>query len=391
MKCYHKKTAALFSFIFIFCGAINQLCAQTMTAEESADARTKLIKYSKQFIGCRYASGGIGPDTFDCSGLVFTCARESIGVQLPRMTTAMYSFVTIIPDSEREAGDLVFFKTTSSGDISHVGIYMGNDQFIHAASDGPNTGVIVSSLKENYWKSKYDSTGQFLPPTHNHTLADPADVAESNSSDSNNTAAESPKEFSSSGKSASAKKSSSGSGNSSSAGAGKFSDASSWIADASFSFDWNFFTSKYIKLNFRGISGLAHIRYADSKLQPGAGVMFRYDTGTGTVQIPLVLSISPSNFFRIYAGPVISIGTAYLPGDDDTEIKASFFPGILGVIWQTPSFNAGKAQISFVQDIHYTVFNDTDNSALSLKNSLASGLVFSSGLRVTLPLGSLIK
>lgn len=59
--------------------------------------------------------------------------------------------------------------------------------------------------------------------------------------------------------------------------------------------------------------------------------------------------------------------------------------------FNSPSFKAGKTDVSFVQDIHYTVFNDTDGSALSALNSLATGLVFSSGVRVTLPLSTLLK
>ena len=94
---------------------------------------------------------------------------------------------------------------------------------------------------------------------------------------------------------------------------------------------------------------------------------------------------------RIFAGPVFTIGTPYLPGNNDERIKASVFPGILGISFNSPSFKAGKTDISFVQDIHYTVFNDTDGSALNALKSFATGLVFSSGVRVTIPLRELIK
>ena len=57
----------------------------------------------------------------------------------------------------------MFLKTTGSSTISHIGVYIGNNQFISAISDGPNTGVIVSSLNQDYWKGRYVSTGQFLP------------------------------------------------------------------------------------------------------------------------------------------------------------------------------------------------------------------------------------
>ena len=162
-------TLAFFLFVLI----VPQLCAQndiSMSPSESAIARKKLVDYSKQFVGKPYVSGGIGPNSFDCSGLIFTVSRESIGVQLPRTTKAIYNFCEDIKDNEREAGDLVFFKTTSSGEISHVGLYIGSNQFIHAVSDGPNTGVIVSSLKESYWKSHYICTRRYLPSSNSFYL-----------------------------------------------------------------------------------------------------------------------------------------------------------------------------------------------------------------------------
>ena len=144
-----------------------RLCAQTMAAnaENAAANRQTFVDYGKKYIGRPYVNGATGPNSFDCSGLIYTVARESIGYQLPRTVKGIYSFCKIIDESEREPGDLVFFRTTASGDPSHVGIYIGNGHFLNAASDGPNTGVILSSLKENYWKGKYYKTGRFLPPS----------------------------------------------------------------------------------------------------------------------------------------------------------------------------------------------------------------------------------
>ncbi|MBR5581495.1 MAG: C40 family peptidase, partial [Treponema sp.] len=140
-----------------FCQAI-----ASMTPNESLEARQKMIAYSKQFVGVPYVYGGASKSGMDCSGLIFTVANDAIGVKLPRSTSGLYSTVRIIKDSEKEPGDLVFFKTVGNK-ISHVGLYMGNNQFIHAASDGPNTGVIISSLKESYWNSTYAGAGRFLP------------------------------------------------------------------------------------------------------------------------------------------------------------------------------------------------------------------------------------
>ncbi|MCR4823398.1 MAG: C40 family peptidase [Treponema sp.] len=377
------RKAVFYTFaFFLFVLIVPQLCAQDdvkMSASQAAIARQKMVDYSKQFIGKPYVSGAVGPNSFDCSGLIFTVSRESIGVQLPRTTKAMFNFCKEIDANTREAGDLVFFKTTSSGQVSHVGLYIGGSQFIHAVSDGPNTGVIISSLKENYWKSHYYCTRRYLPPSNSELLAD---------SD--------PKNYASSVVEKST-------------GAGSFSDSSSSriskqtlvrsdsdsflesiILDASLSIDWSLFTTEYFRLNCRGFDTMIHARYAGKVLQPGLGTYIRYDAGTGNVQLPIVLSLSFNEFFRIFAGPVLSLGSPSLPGDPDTEIENSFFPGIIGACFSTPSVKIGKTFLSLVQDIHYTVFNDTDGSALSIGKSFASGLVFATGLRVTLPLKSVL-
>lgn len=134
---------------------------------------------------------------------------------------------------------------------------------------------------------------------------------------------------------------------------------------------------------------MAHAMY-DGDMKPGLGTYIRYDRGTGVVQLPIVLTYSLSEYIRLFIGPVITFGKPNLPGDSDQEIKASFFPGILGVCFNTPSIEAGKFKISFTQDIHYTVYNTTDKAALSPYKSLASGLVLSSGIRVTLPMSNVL-
>ena len=130
--------------------------------------RNAIVEECKKYIGTPYLYGGLTKDGIDCSGFVFTTVRDSAGIQLPRTVKALYSFVQMIPDSKKQKGDLVFFRTVEST-ISHVGIYIGKDQFMHSVSDGPNTGVIVSSLKENYWKTRYAGVGTFFPVEYEET------------------------------------------------------------------------------------------------------------------------------------------------------------------------------------------------------------------------------
>ena len=371
-------TLAFFLFVLI----VPQLCAQNevkMSPSEAAVARQKLVDYSKQFIGKPYVSGGIGPNSFDCSGLIFTVSRESIGVQLPRTTQAIYNFCSTVSAKEREAGDLVFFKTTASGKISHVGLYIGNSQFIHAASDGPNTGVIISSLKEGYWKSHYFETRRYLPASNSELLVDAGktNVEKANAENGGEKSGES-----------SASSSAGFAKSSVSSGGGSFLDC--LVMDASFSVDWSLVTPDYFRLNYRGLESTVHARYAGENLQPGLGTIFRYDAGTGVFQIPLIVSLTLNDYVRIFAGPVITLGEPHLPGNSDRKIESSFFPGILGVSLCSPAIEAGKILLSLVQDIHYTIFNETDGSALSFTRAVPTGLVFATGLRVTLPLKNVL-
>ncbi|MDD7274632.1 MAG: C40 family peptidase [Treponema sp.] len=366
-----------------FCQAV-----ESMTPNESLEARQKMIAYSKQFVGVPYVYGGASKSGMDCSGLIFTIANDAIGVKLPRSTSGLYSTVRIIKDSEKEPGDLVFFKTVGSK-ISHVGLYMGNNQFIHAASDGPNTGVIISSLKESYWSSTYAGAGRFLPSIGEERIA----LVTEDSSSSTGTAL--------SGESS--QKGglfvSSGSGSSDNASSSRTLGMDNgflrkFAIDGTLTGDWTFFSAERFHLLFRGITVDAHARYrGKSELQPGFGISLSYDPEMKILQIPLLFSLTVAEGVRLYAGPVLTLGSPVEPGIDTgtpAKVKGSVFPGVLGLCLQTPTFKAGKVRLSLVQDIRYTVFNNMDNGALSIVDSLSAGLVFSTGIRVTFPMENFI-
>ena len=316
---------------------------------EVKEKRSKLVDYAKTFVGVPYVYGGLDRTGIDCSGLIYTAARESIQMQLPRTVAALYGFVKIIPNNQREPGDILFFKTVGDR-ISHAGIYIGNNQFIHAASDGPNTGVILSSLNETYWKEHYYAVGQILPPTL---------VVASEDSQNNPTS----------------------SGGALSGIFGKEA-ASHLVVDMSAFFNWNFFNAKQVLLNPRGFSLQGNISYRKNDLWPGLGLEVKYDSKTKLLQIPITFSLAVSEHFRFYAGPVFSVGSGKLPGSDE-KITPSIFPGILGFSWQTDNYKIGKTGISFVQDINYSVYNGKNGAALSFFKSIIAGLNFSTGVRVT--------
>lgn len=162
----------------LLCALLVSFVSVSLFAEKVSDQRQTLITYGLKFMGTPYVLGATGPDSFDCSGFVFTVTHDSVGFQMPRTAQAMFAYdkVEHISPTVREPGDLVFFKS-DDGTINHVGIYVGKRKFLHAASDGPHTGVIISTLDEKYWKSHYAGSVRFLPTTAEAKKATETDTA----------------------------------------------------------------------------------------------------------------------------------------------------------------------------------------------------------------------
>lgn len=101
--------------------------------------------------GTRYRNGGSDPDGFDCSGFTqYVFARY--GLSLPRAVREQFREGRDVDPTQLEPGDLVFFSTTDPG-VSHVGIVIGSDQFVHAPS---STGVVrVERLRSSYWSQRF--------------------------------------------------------------------------------------------------------------------------------------------------------------------------------------------------------------------------------------------
>lgn len=166
-----NKISILLLILFIV--ACVSVCAENKTVSteittesdnnKNKEKRDKLVSLAKSLEGKPYRYGAYGPNYFDCSGFVYYVARTSIGKQLPRTASAIYDFCNPITDGELEPGDLVFFKTTDSGRISHVGIYLGNKSFISALSDSSPSGVYIRSFSSGYWKNAYCGAARFIP------------------------------------------------------------------------------------------------------------------------------------------------------------------------------------------------------------------------------------
>jgi cell wall-associated NlpC family hydrolase len=101
----------------------------------------------------RYRRGGRTPTSgFDCSGFVRYVFRQGIGAELPNTSAAQFRSGQAVARDALRGGDLVFFRTRGKH-VSHVGIYLGDDRFIHAPSSGKT--VSVSRLTDRYWARRY--------------------------------------------------------------------------------------------------------------------------------------------------------------------------------------------------------------------------------------------
>ena len=106
-----------------------------------------------QFLGLPYIWAGAGPGGFDCSGLTMYVVANVLGIDITHSTVLQYGYGSSVGYGDWQAGDLVFFANTYTAGISHVGIYVGDGQFIHA--ENPGTGVVISSLYDSYYSAHY--------------------------------------------------------------------------------------------------------------------------------------------------------------------------------------------------------------------------------------------
>lgn len=118
----------------------------------------QIIDYAKDLLGRPYSYGADGPKSFDCSGFT-TYVFDHFDIDLPRTSASQADKGSKVSRSDLIPGDLVFFKTSSRG-ISHVGIYIGSDDFIHASTGGGK--VEISSLSEAYYNKRYVTARRIL-------------------------------------------------------------------------------------------------------------------------------------------------------------------------------------------------------------------------------------
>ncbi|MBS5787063.1 MAG: C40 family peptidase [Clostridioides difficile] len=128
-------------------------------ASSSSSVQSVLnLAYSKQ--GLPYVWGAEGPNSFDCSGFTKYVFKNSVGVSIPRTSKEQANFGQTVSKSNLQPGDMVFFTTDGSGQVSHVGIYVGGGSMIHAPSSGKN--IKVTSIESSYYTQRFVTAKRVL-------------------------------------------------------------------------------------------------------------------------------------------------------------------------------------------------------------------------------------
>ena len=129
----------------------NLIVSRSGTSRRESVMKSKLEKLIPEEMGKPYQWGGTGPDSYDCSGLVYSLYSK-IGISLPRVARAQAKVGVYVSKEDLTYGDLVFFARDGAN-VSHVGIYVGNGEFVHA----PQTGDVVkkTTIMSGYYERTY--------------------------------------------------------------------------------------------------------------------------------------------------------------------------------------------------------------------------------------------
>jgi cell wall-associated NlpC family hydrolase len=127
------------------------------SSSQSSSRSSAIVSKAFQYLGRPYVWGASGPRAFDCSGFT-SYVYSAFGVSLPHKASSQAGIGQTVSKSNLQAGDLIFFNTT--GGISHVGMYIGSGQFIHASSGSSK--VTVSELSSSYYASRFVTAKRVL-------------------------------------------------------------------------------------------------------------------------------------------------------------------------------------------------------------------------------------
>ena len=343
MELIKPKLFCLFFLIFLVQSAFSSELELSLRGITAAEARQQLISAAESFLGTPYRFAGLDRRGLDCSGLVYLSFREGLNIEAPRTTQSIYDWAEKIDTEELQPGDLVFFITVGTT-VSHMGIYTGGGRFIHSASEGPLTGVIISSFDEAYWMRTYLGAGRVLPPD---------DEMQLNNYTSNR----------STGRTRASQ---------------NWEDAGFFVGfGAAWTFG-GFFEGA--PSPFRGISTLATVGYKWTKYRIGIELRQEWDRALGVLRLPFTFSVGTDRFL-IFAGPSYTFGEPSLNLSDGTRYYSGAFGWSYGVSAAFPPIRIGAGALSFYGELAWQSYSWPENEKFSLKPDITANIRLSAGLR----------
>jgi probable lipoprotein NlpC len=325
------------------------------------DARQRVIDAAKKYEGTPYVYGGMSARGTDCSGFISLSFRDALSVTLPRSASGQYSWVEKISLDRAQPGDLLFFKTDSTRNITHVGLYLGGRRFIHAASSGERTGVIYSAIDESYWAHAFAGAGRAFPEAASAVnFDDHTAIADAGFN---------------SGRPGVPSASSSG------GGTGRL------LAGAAFAPIWSGFL-KDVEL-VRGFTTQLFIAAETYSFGPrmvfGLELRPEYDGALGVFRLPITFSWGPSEKIRVFAGPVFSFGDASLSTDEGERHYSggTSWLGTVGITAAPFVINTTNGDFApYLELAWQSYFSENSNSNPAA--DFSAGFRFSTGIRWTI-------
>jgi probable lipoprotein NlpC len=346
--------ALVFCSGFLYAAPTGKSAVITPPASISPDeARSLVLDAAAQYEHTPYRYGGLDGRGLDCSGLVYVSFQDALGVAVPRNAGGLYSWAEKISIEDAKPGDLVFFKTTGNGNVSHVGIFVGGRRFIHSASEGLVTGVIYSSLDERYWSRTYAGAGRVLPKADINSSAGGQKTA---------------KEKTSSKEKTSEKKQKDGEGN--------------LLIGFAAAPSWNFLGDGNA---IRGVAGQFRLGLAVGPFGIlGLELRPEWDRALGVFRVPLTFSWGMSDKLRFFAGPVLSFGNAELnlSGTQRQYTGGTSWLGAAGVTIAPFSFKIAGTNFAPYGELAWQSYF-SDNADKNAGADFNAGFRFSTGLRCT--------
>jgi probable lipoprotein NlpC len=359
---FQAKKALVFLAVMILCAGLlhagpneKGFVLAPPASLSAGEARSLVLAAAAQYEHTPYRYGGLDKRGLDCSGLVYVSFQDALGAAVPRNAWGLYSWAEKITIEDASPGDLVFFKTTGNGTVSHVGIFVEGRRFIHSASEGPVTGVMYSSLDERYWSRTYAGAGRVLPKADINSGTGRQKVAKDKPSTKEKTSKEK----------AEAKD---GEGNILIG----FAAAPTW----NFTGDGN---------AIRGVAGQLCLGVS---LEPfgllGVELRPEWDRVLGVFRIPLTLSWGLNDKLRFFAGPVLSFGSASLnlSGAQRRYTGGSSWLGAAGVTIAPFSLKIRGSSFAPYGELAWQSYF-SDNAEKNIGADFAAGFRFSTGLRCT--------